>query len=291
MTRGRKAGWLQCPHGRDREEPAGLRLIPGRWGLLGWVLSNPVLPRLPQSFDLSPVCPVRPQLGHPVPTAGSSTPTSACALPTSPEVPGGLSGGCGTFQSPQFWPLAACGLSRQGVGPCPAVPWLLEGQDGHSAAVASSRPPWLCCSRRDGLPPAPGAPGEGVASPEPTLSVDSDAEWEKKQLLEGEGRAQREGKSLPSPLRAAWWLVGGALRRGWTRKTAQGVWEGEAPTRLPSRFSARHAWNGSLGFGISGISGSGTGSSLSHSWGNVKFPHEGREVTARGSHWGFLGLI
>lgn len=70
VRRGRKAGWLQCPRGRDREEPAGLRLIPGRWGLLGWVLSNPVLPRLPQSFDLSPVCPVRPQLGHPVPTAG-----------------------------------------------------------------------------------------------------------------------------------------------------------------------------------------------------------------------------
>lgn len=199
VRRGRKAGWLQCPRGRDREEPAGLRLIPGRWGLLGWVLSNPVLPRLPQSFDLSPVCPVRLQLGHPVPTAGSSTPTSACALPTSPKVPGGLSGGCGTFQSPQFWPLAACGLSRQGVGPCPAVPGLLEGQDGCSAAVASSRPPWLCCSCRDGLPPAPGAHGEGVASPEPTLSVDSDAEWEKKQLLEGEGRAQREGKSPPHP--------------------------------------------------------------------------------------------
>lgn len=128
------------------------------------------------------------------------------------------------------------------------------------------------------------------------------------------------GKALPAPSqRSPWtlmlngrrsssWKVRGGLRgKGNPPLTLEGglVVGGRSPEEwvgtencpggvggwLPSRFSAQHAWNGSLGFGISGISGAGTGSSLSHSWGNVEFPHEGREVTARGSHWGFLGLV
>ncbi|XP_023798006.1 uncharacterized protein LOC111939825 isoform X2 [Cyanistes caeruleus] len=56
--------------------------------------------------------------------------------------------------------------------------------------------------RMNGLPAAPGADGEGVASPEPMLSVDSDAEWEKQQLLEGEGA--RPPKAEMSPGKRFW---------------------------------------------------------------------------------------
>lgn len=76
------------------------------------------------------------------------------------------------------------------------MPSCAEGTGGTPWCCGLMQTPLAVLSHRDGLPAAPGARGEGAASPQEMLSVDSEAEWETQQLLEGEGRGR---EILPHP--------------------------------------------------------------------------------------------